>query len=123
MLGFEQPGRESRREDAASQLRPKIGHGADMVLVRMGDDEAEQILPDPLDEAEIRQQQVDARQVRPREGQTAVHHDPFAPFRRPEAVKRGIHADFAQASERAEDEFFAAVHHFRSSNYDAAVKS
>ena len=123
VLGFEQAGREPRREDPATQLWPKIGHGPDMVLMGMRDDEAEEILPDPLDESEVRQQQVDARQVRPGKRQPAIHHDPLAPFRWPEAVKRGIHADFAQASERAEDQFFAAVRHFLSSTYDAAVMS
>ena len=33
-------GGERRRVDRAAQLRPKPGHGADMVLVRMGDDQA-----------------------------------------------------------------------------------
>ena len=37
--------------DAAAEPRPEVRHGADMVLVGVGDDQAEQVAPDRLDEA------------------------------------------------------------------------
>ena len=65
---------------------------------------------DFVDERDIGIDQLDAGKIRPGEGHAAIDHDPFAPARRAEAVKRGIHADLAETAERDEDEFVGAVH-------------
>ena len=43
-LGAQKLGGETRGVKRAAKVRPEIGDGADMILMRMGDDEAEQIL-------------------------------------------------------------------------------
>ena len=48
--GPQQAGGKARRIDRAAETRPQRRDGADMVLMRMGDDEAEQILAILLDE-------------------------------------------------------------------------
>ena len=53
---------------------------------------------------EIRHDEIDARQVVAREGDAEIDHQPLAIARRPEAIERAIHADFAEAAERREHE-------------------
>ena len=54
--------REARRIDRHPQPRPQLGQGADMVLMGVGDEDREEVLALALDEAGIREHQVDARQ-------------------------------------------------------------
>ncbi len=61
------------------ELLQGIGHGADMVLVAMGDDEASELLPVLLQIGHIRDYHVDARHVVVRERQTAVDDDDVLP--------------------------------------------
>src|SRR5579863_8564461 len=81
-----------------------------MVLVRMRDDNPHEVLLDALDEAQVRQDQIDARRLLPGECHAEIDHQPFAPVRRPETVKRAIHADLAEAAERREDQFLILRH-------------
>ena len=76
----QQAGGEARRIDRAAETRPQRRDGADMVLMCMGDDEAEQILAMLLDECRIGQNQIDARHVCASEGDAAIDHDIFALF-------------------------------------------
>ena len=103
-------GREARHIDGRAQVRPKLGKGADVILMRMGDDDPDQILLRLLDEAEIRHDEIDARQVLAGEGDAEVDHQPLARVRRPIAVKGAIHADLAQAAERGEHELAVVCH-------------
>ena len=48
---LDQSGRKARHIDGRAQVRPKLDKGADVVLVRVGDDDADQILLRLLDEA------------------------------------------------------------------------
>ena len=66
-LGFEQAGRERRHPDRRLEPRPEIEQRAVVVLMRMGDDDAAQVGELLLDEADVGQDQVDARQLRRRE--------------------------------------------------------
>ena len=50
---LEQAGRETRRDRPGAEARPKIGERADMVLMRVGDDDADEVLRDLLDEADV----------------------------------------------------------------------
>ena len=102
---------ETRRIDRAAQPWPKRRDGADMILMRVGDDEPEQISAVFLDEGQVRQDQIDAGHVRPGEGDAAIDQNPFALFRRAEPVERGVHADFAEAAERRENDFFLICRH------------
>ena len=52
--GLGEPRGEARHIDRRSQARPEFGERADVILVRMGDDDADEILPRFLDEARDR---------------------------------------------------------------------
>ena len=53
----------SRRVDRRAQARPKIGQRADMILVGVGDDDADEILLRPFDEIDGGHDQIDAGQL------------------------------------------------------------
>jgi hypothetical protein len=110
----QQAGGEARAPDRHAQRGPERGERADMVLMGVGDDDAEQVGPVLDDVAEVGQDDVDARRLRPGEGEPAVDQDPFALLLRPEAVERGVHADLAEAAERDEDELVAGTGHWLS---------
>src|SRR5262245_1661006 len=75
----------------------------------MGEHEARQIGTLLLDEAQIRQNDVDARIVLALwEGNAEIDHQPFARLRWPKAVKVAVHADLADAAERQENELLVA---------------
>ena len=58
------------------ELLQSVGHGADMVLVAVGDDEAPELLPVLLQIGHVRDHHVDARHIVVRERQSAVDdHD------------------------------------------------
>ena len=77
-----------------------------MVLMAVGEDDAEQIGAPLLDEGEIGQDQLDARIGGIGEGHAEIDHHPFALA----AVEIDVHADLARAAEREEEEFFAGFH-------------
>ena len=105
-LAANQPGGERRRVERHAEIGGKIGDRADMVLVAVGQDDAEQVLPPPLDEVEVGQHEVDAGIGGIGEGQAEVDHHPFAVA----AVEIDVHADLARAAERAEEEFVVGGH-------------
>ena len=103
-------GRKARHIDGRAKVRPKFGERADVVLVRMGDDDADQILLRLLDETEVRHDEIDARQVLTGEGDAEIDHQPLARVFGAVAVQGAIHADLAQAAERDEHEL-AVIRH------------
>jgi len=75
----QQPRREWRRVDRYPQARPQLGERAEMVLVCMGEQDADQIRAFGLDEGDVRQDQVDAGEMLlGRKADATVHHQPFA---------------------------------------------
>ena len=110
-LGFEKRGGEARRVEVAFKLRPRIRDRANVVLMRMSNDEAHQIAPHLFDEADIRNDEVYPWEIGAREGYAAIDHQPFdAPFAA-EAIKSEVHADLAEASERHKDELVTSIVH------------
>ena len=107
-----EPGRERRGVDLRAEARPQLRQRADVVFVGVGDDDADEVLLHLLDEADIRHDEVDAGQVVAGERDAEIDHQPLAPLRRPIAVERAIHPDFAEPSERREHEL-AVVSHSR----------
>ena len=105
-----QSGRKTRHIDGRAQVRPEFSKGADVVLMRVGDDDADQILLCLLDKAQIRHDEIDAGHLLARKGDAKVNHQPLASVRRPITVKGAIHADLAQAAERGEHELIAVCH-------------
>src|ERR1700733_4676307 len=105
-----QSGRKARHIYGRAQVRPEFGKGAEVVLVRVSDDDPDQILLCLLDKSQIRHNEIDAGHVLARKGDAKVNHQPLASVRRPIAVKRAIHADLAQAAKRGEHELIAVCH-------------
>ena len=60
---------------------------------------------DLFDESEVRQNDLDAGFFRIGEGDAAIDHQPFALAPRADAIERDVHADFAEATKRHEDQF------------------
>ena len=98
--GAHQAGGEAGRIDRTVEARPEMGDGALMVLVGMGQHEAEQVVLHPLDEADVGHHHVDAGSRIVAEGDAALDHDPLALA----AVEVAVHADLARAAERQVDE-------------------
>ena len=102
--GFAEPARlgeaggEAGHVDVDAEARPEFGQRADMILMGVGDDEADEILLRLLDEGEVGHDEIDARQFVAGEGEAEIDHQPFAALGRPEAVERAVHADFAEAA-------------------------
>ena len=82
-----------------------------MILVRVGEHDAENVFA-YLDEiADIRQDQIDARQVVAGKCHAEIDDDPLPAAFVPEAVEREIHADLAHPAERRKNEFVAGARH------------
>gem|GEM_PF-6332979 len=105
-LARDQPGGERRRVERHAQIVAEIGDCADMVLMAVGEDDAEQVGAALLDEGEVGQDQLHARIERVGEGQAEIDHHPLALA----AVEIDVHADLARAAEREEEEFLAGFH-------------
>jgi hypothetical protein len=82
-----------------------------MVLMGVGDDDAEQVGALFDDVAQVGQDDVDAGRLGTGEGQAAIDQNPFPPPFRAEPVERGVHADLAEAAEGNEDELIAGTGH------------
>ena len=91
--------------DRRLEPRPQPGHRADMILVGMGQHDAQQAVSVFLHEGRIRQDHLDARRGLITEGDAQIHHDPLAVVRGPEAVEVEVHADLVGPAERQEYEF------------------
>ncbi len=110
-FGLEQRGAELRRIDRASQLRPEIDDGAEMVLMGMRQHEAHQVLPLFLKESDVRHDQIDAGQMLlVTEGDAEVDRKPGALLALAEAIDRQVHADLADAAKRRKGQFVRPRH-------------
>jgi hypothetical protein len=110
--GFEQADGEARGIDRHLQAGPQLGQRADVVLVGVGDEDAQQIVALLLDEAQVRVDEIDAGQVLlAAEAHAEVDQNPLPVRLRPVAVEGRVHADLAEAAERHEDEFVLGRRH------------
>ena len=104
-LGAQHAGRERRRVDGRLEARPQLDHRADVVLVRVRDEDADEIAAVLLDEAHVGQDHVDAGvELALGEGDPAIDHEPLARIRRPVAIEVEVHADLAEAAKAHEHE-------------------
>ena len=103
-LGAQHGGGERRGIDRPIESRPEIEHGAVVVLVTVRQDQRQHVLGIVLEEARIGHDQLDAGLRRAGESDAAIDDDPFAAIARTEAVGGHVHADFADAAKRHEDE-------------------
>ncbi len=98
----DQAGGEGRGVERHAEIGGHIGNRADMILMAVGEDDAEQVLAALLDELEVGQDQFDARIARIGEGHAKIDHQPFAVA----AIEIDVHADLAGAAEGEEEKFF-----------------
>ena len=106
-LQADKAGREGRGIERHAQISGKIRDGADMILMPVRQDDAQQVVAPLLDEAEIGQHQFDAGIGRVAESHAEVDHDPLALA----AVEIDVHADLARPAEGQEDQFILGCHY------------
>ena len=99
-LALQHRGGERRGIDRRLEPRPQVGDGAEMVLVGMGDDDADQVLAALLDEGGIGHHDLDARHRVVAEGDAEIDHQPLAGM----AVEIEVHADLAGTAQGEEQE-------------------
>ncbi len=87
-----------------AQLRPEIGHRAEMILMRVGEQQADDVVPLLLEEAYVGKDDIDAGLGVAAEGDAHVDDEPFARAAAPIAIEIQVHPDLAHAAERQEDE-------------------
>jgi hypothetical protein len=97
-LQAQERGGERRGVDRAAEPRPEVLDRAQMVLVGMGQHQADHVLAPVLDEVRVGQDDVDARRRLVAEGDAAVDDQPLAA----DAVEIEVHADFAGAAQGQE---------------------
>jgi hypothetical protein len=95
----DQPGGERRRVERHLEVGGKVGNGADVILMAMGQDQRDQILAALFDEFEVGKDEVDAGIIRLAKGHPAVDHQPFAVG----PVEIDVHANLARAAKREEE--------------------
>ena len=84
-----------------------------MILVRVGEHQAEDVAALLHQITDVRQDQVDAGELIVGEGHAEVDRDPLPPALVTEAVDREIHADLADPAERCENKFVGRAHRHR----------
>ena len=110
-FGREQSGAELGRVDRAFQPRPEVDDGAEMVLMGVGQHQADQVLALFFEKADIGHDQVDARQMfLVAEGHAEIDREPRALMAVAEPVDRQVHADLADAAERRKGQFIRPRH-------------
>ncbi len=100
-LGAHQPGGEWRRVERHAQFLREIRDGPDVILMRVRQHHAEQVLRLILDELQIGENQVDAGIFVAAEGHAQIDHQPLVVA----AIEIDVHADLARSTERAEQQF------------------
>ena len=104
-LRLEHRGGEGRGIDGdAAEPRPKIDHGAEMILMRVGQEQALEVRALGLEEGDVGKDHVDAGLGVAAKGDAHVDDEPFAVVRRPVAVEVEVHADLAHAANGDEHE-------------------
>src|SRR5579863_2642511 len=113
-FGLEQSRRERRGIERHLQPRPQIDQRAHMVLVTVGQDEANDVFA-LLDQiADVRQDEIDAGQMLlGRKRHTAIDDEPLSAPLVAKAVNREVHPDLAEAAQRREDKFVVRHHSAR----------
>jgi hypothetical protein len=98
-------GGERRRVDRAAEPRPQMADRADMVLMRVGDDEAGQVGLALGGEARIGHDDLDPRHGLVRKRDAQIDHQPFAGI----AVEVEVHADLAGAAQGQEHQLIGFI--------------
>ncbi len=82
-----------------------------MILMRMGQNDADEVLLLGFQEADIRHDEIDARQsFLVAERHAAIDHEPVTALALRQSVDRQVHADFADTAKRCENQFIRRRH-------------
>src|ERR1700751_440109 len=112
-LGLQQRGGKRCGVDRQLEPRPQVEQRAEMILVRVGEHEAENIASLLHQIADVRHDEIDAGQRVVSESNPEIDRDPLPAVLVTEAVDREIHADLANPAKRREHEFVGGAHHLR----------
>jgi hypothetical protein len=110
-LGLQQGGREWRCVDRQPQARRQVDQRAKVILVRVREHDAENVAALLDEEAHIRQDEINARQVVARKRNPEVDGNPLPLAFVANPVEREVHADFARTAERREHKLLASPCH------------
>src|SRR5439155_14219488 len=102
-LGLEQRGREWGGVDRHLQLRPQIEEGAEMIFVRVGQDDAEEIAAFLDEIANIGEYEVYPGKIISRKCHPEIDRDPLPRVLLTEPVESEVHPDLARSTEWRED--------------------
>ena len=118
---FHQPHREGRCVNRAAKTWPKARERAHMVLVRVGQDNAEELVLAILDELRVGHNDVHARCACISEGHAQIDNHPLALACAAIAEQVEVHSDLAGPSEREEYKVFFSLSHsvYSSSRFPA----
>ena len=89
------------------QPGPEPAHRADVILMRVGQDDAEDVVGMLFDEARVGHDDLDARRGRVAESHAEIDHDPLPRMGRTVAVEIEVHPDLVRPAEGEEHEFVA----------------
>jgi hypothetical protein len=89
----------------ALQARPQPCHGADVVFVGMGNDQADEVVLTIGDEAGVGHHHLDLGQFAAAEADAAIHRQPFFASCLAPAIQVKVHADFARPAQGQEGQF------------------
>ena len=89
-----------------AEVGREIGHRADMIFVRVREDNADEIGEPFLDEFKVGKDQIDTRIPGVGKRHAEIDHQPLAVA----AVEVDVHPDFARPTERQEQQFFSGLH-------------
>ena len=104
-LRLEHRGGEGRGIDGnAAEPWPQIDHGAEMILMRVGQEQPLEVGALGLEEGDVGKDQVDPRLGVAAKGDPQVDDEPLAVVGRPVAVEIQVHADLPHAANGDEHE-------------------
>ncbi len=92
---------EAGRIDGAAQSRPEVMDGAEMIFVRVGEQQADDVIATRLEIARIGRHDRHTGRVAGCEGDPEIDHQPSAAVRRSVAVEVEVHADLAGPAQSA----------------------
>ena len=93
--------RERRRIDRHAEIGCEVWHGADVIFMRMGENDSFKLLRPLLDEFEVGEHKVHPGILAARESHAQIDHQPLAVA----AVEVDVHPDLARAAEREKQQF------------------
>src|SRR5882724_11812486 len=84
-----------------------MGYRADVIFMRVGQNDGEELMSALFDEAGIGHDDVDTWRVVVAEHDTEIDHDPLAARLGPITIEIEIHADLTRTAKRHEDQFLS----------------